>query len=58
MKITISSYDVSVTAEISDGTSITQVVEVIKGLLIANGWSAELIDEHMNKNGGCNYEQQ
>lgn len=57
MKITISSYDVSVTAEISDGTSITQVVEVIKGLLMANGWSAELIDEYMNKNGGCNNEQ-
>ena len=53
MKITISSYDVSVTAEISDGTSITQVVEVIKGLLISNGWSEELIDEYMNKNGGA-----
>ena len=47
MKITISSYDVSATAEISDGTSITQVVEVIKGLLMANGWSVELLNDYM-----------
>lgn len=47
MKITISSYDVSATAEIPDGTTITQVVEVIKGLLMTNGWPEDLIKEHL-----------
>lgn len=47
MKITISSYDVSATAEISDGTSITQILDVIKGLLMANGWSVELLNDYM-----------
>ena len=50
MKITISSYDVSVTAKLNDGSTIAEVVEVIKGLLIANGWHEDLIKDYINKN--------
>lgn len=47
MKITITSHGVTTTAELNDGSTIGEVVEVIKGLLIAQGFHHELVNEHL-----------
>ncbi len=50
MKITITSHGVTTTAELNDGSTIGEVVEVIKGLLIAQGFHHELVNEHIKGN--------
>ncbi len=50
MKITITSHGVTTTAELSDEATITEVVDVIKGLLIAQGFHHELVNEHIKGN--------
>ena len=47
MKITITSHGVTTTAELNDGSTIGEVVEVIKGLLIAQGYPQQLVNEHL-----------
>ena len=47
MKIRITSHGVTTTAELNDSSTIGEVVEVIKGLLIAQGFHYELVNEHL-----------
>lgn len=47
MKITITSHGVTTTAELNDGSTIGEVVEVIKGLLIAQGFHHELVSDYI-----------
>ena len=47
MKITISHCEVSLTAEIPEGSDIEQTLRAIRVLLIGVGFQQELIDQYM-----------
>ncbi len=48
MKITISSYETTLSAEIPDGSDIVQALNVIRVLLVGAGYSESLIKEFLN----------
>lgn len=48
MKITISSYDTTLSAEIPDGSNIVQTLNAIRVLLIGVGYSESLIKEFLS----------
>lgn len=47
MTITITSYGKKVTAEIPGDSTMDEVARTFRGLLIANDWSVELVDEYI-----------
>lgn len=47
MKITISHCEVSLTAEIPEGSDIEQTLRAIRVLLVGVGFQQELIDQYM-----------
>jgi len=47
MTITITSYGKKVTAEIPGDSDMNEVAKTIKGLLVANDWGIELINEYI-----------
>lgn len=47
MTITITSYGKKVTAEIPSDSDMNEVAKAIKGLLVANDWGYELVDEYI-----------
>ena len=48
MKITISSFDTTLSAEIPDGSDIVQALNAIRVLLIGVGYSESLIKEFLS----------
>ena len=51
MKITITSYDTTLSAEIPDGSDIVQALNAIRVLLIGAGDSESLIKEFLSMEG-------
>ena len=51
MKITITSYDTTISAEIPDGSDIVQALNAIRVLLIGAGYSESLIKEFLSMEG-------
>jgi len=47
MKIQITNYDTTLTAEIPDGSDITQTLNAIRTLLIGVGFQKESIDQYL-----------
>tara|TARA_S200002703_G_C3763010_1_gene234896 strand:- start:887 stop:1045 length:159 start_codon:yes stop_codon:yes gene_type:complete len=48
MKITISSYETTLSAEIPDGSDIVEALNAIRVLLVGAGYSESLIKEFLN----------
>ena len=51
MTITITSYGKKVTAELPGDSTMDEVARTFRGLLIANDWSVELVDEYIKTDG-------
>lgn len=51
MIITITSYGKKVTAEIPGDSDMNEVAQAIKGLLVANNWGIELVNEYIKTDG-------
>jgi hypothetical protein len=47
MKITITSHGLTITAELPEGATIMEVLEIMKGLLIAHGYPEKLVSNHI-----------
>jgi len=47
MKITITSHGVTFTAELPEGATIMEVLEIMKGLLIAHSYPEKLVSNHI-----------
>lgn len=52
MTITITSYGKKVTAEIPGDSNMNEVAKTIKGLLVANDWGIELVNEYIKTDEG------
>lgn len=47
MVITVKHHGKTLTAELPWDSDLSEVMEVIKGLLITDGWSADSVDNHI-----------
>ena len=47
MTITITSHGKKVTAELPGDSDMNEVAKTIKGLLVANDWGIELVNEYI-----------